>query len=156
MDLIIYPDPIKTELYPKIDFERKEQSLGFYYGKEKKKLNYKGLIGYNYFALSTVCLDIKLHILLNCIYNASRLISFLLFFFNLHTVNNKQRMNGTEALLSNYLPPRYQQITSFSFILLSTEETLCVLVTIDSKSRVDRSLVLDRVSDRFKRENQRK
>lgn len=114
------------------------------------------MIGYNYFALSTVCLDIKLHILLNYIYNASRLISFLLFFFNLHTVNNKRRMNGTEAFLSNYLPPRYQQITSFSFILFSTEETLCVLVTIDSKSRVDRSLVLDRVSDRFKRENQRK
>lgn len=45
-------------------------------------------------------------------------------------------MNGTEALLSNY--PSYQQIISFFFRLLSLEETLCVLVTIDSKSRVDR------------------
>lgn len=44
-------------------------------------------------------------------------------------------MNGTEALLSNY--PSYQQIVSF-FLDFFLEETLCVLVTIDSKSRVDR------------------
>lgn len=76
-------------------------------------------------------------LLLDC-NNASRLISrfflFFFFFLNLHTVN-KRRMNrsASKQLFASKLPDHV-----VFFRLLSTEETLCVLVTIDSKSRVDR------------------